>query len=115
MICLYTRKDDSIMTYDLQVTVLDPLLPPRTFLCKGRLARSLLHLINCPAGTTRMDAMDDEKILSLSQHVHAFRHKYGLEILMEPALYTGRDGKTWFGRYTLKSKVHVRHLAGGAI
>lgn len=81
--------------------------PPIVYNLDGKPARSLWYLYQCQAGLTRAEALDRHFILSLTQHVHYFRTKLGLEIQTE------RIPPTRYANYHLITPVSIRILSQG--
>ena len=99
----------------LEITVLSPDAdhPARVFRVSGRTARSLKYLYDHAQGLTRIESLAQYGILSLTQHVHSLRYRYGLEIETERVPHEGRDGYSKFGRYHLVSLISIRDLNEG--
>jgi len=105
------KKKQSESDFLIEVTVhpSDPESSPIVFVLDGKPAKSLWHLDQCQAGLTRAEALDSHFILSLTQHVHFFRHELKLDIETE------RVDETRYARYHLLTPLKTRILSQGGL
>jgi hypothetical protein len=80
---------------------------PAILVLNGRHAKSLWYLNQCRTGLTRIEALDEHRILSLTQHVHFFRNQLNLEIITERIL------PTRYANYRLITPISIRILSQG--
>lgn len=105
------KKKQSKSDFVIEVTVhpSDPESSPIVFVLDGKPAKSLWYLYQYQAGLTRAEALDNHFILSLTQHVHFFRHSLKLDIETE------RVDETHYARYHLLTPLNTRILSQGGL